>query len=192
MAAQSFGVNIAKLREIIQFKPESVTKLPDSAPSILGTLLLRDSTIQIIDLVTHLGFDRVERENQRPVILICEFNEKVYGFLVDGVGQIYRCSWQDISPLSPLIDHFGASINSSITIDNTNVLVVDMEHVVVDVFPQSSLIYSNPDSGQAEIAVKKCTVREDVKTNRCRGFEDCSSQPEKGHGSGRLYQPGDV
>ena len=105
---QSFGINVHKLREIIPYNSSELTRVPESHPSILGTMLLRGSSISLIDLGTHIGKletgiqannDETVLAENRPVVLVCEFNDDVVAFLVDGVDQIHRLSWSEVRPM---------------------------------------------------------------------------------------------
>ena len=47
---QPFGVNVLKIQAIEQFDPERVTQIQLSHPSVVGTLLFRESCITLVDL----------------------------------------------------------------------------------------------------------------------------------------------
>ena len=147
---QSFSVNVAKVREIIPYNSKSITAMPDSYPSVVGMFILRDNTLPLIDLNYHLGVARKESDESQEhrVVLVCEFNDMVNGFLVDGVNQIHRCSWNEITPLSSYISKYKPSITSSITIDDRNILMVDLEHVLTDIYPKTRLVYHEEDDAE--------------------------------------------
>jgi len=151
LCGQSFGVNVAKVREIISYNPDNITSVPETYHSVMGMFILRDSTLPLIDLKTHLELDESKEAGEgdssykQKVVLVCEFNGMVNGFLVDGVNQIRRCSWGDFIPLSPFISQFKPSITSSVTIDDNNILLVDLEHVLTDIYPATRLVYSEED-----------------------------------------------
>lgn len=142
LGAQSFGVNVAKVREIISYNPDAITPVPEAYHSVLGMMRLRDTTLPLIDLKDHLEIGGAGAgDGKMKVVLVCEFNDMVNGFLVDGVSQIHRCSWNAIEPLSPYISQHGPSITSSINIGGENILLVDLEHVLTDIYPQTRYIY---------------------------------------------------
>lgn len=150
LGSQSFGVNVAKVREIISHNPDTISAVPEAYPTVIGMFILRDSTIPLIDLKTHLEIktkksEEEKEENRQKVVLICEFNEMINGFLVDGVNQIHRCSWRDIIPLSSFISQYRPSITSSVTIDGNNILLVDLEHVLADIYPSARFMYSEEE-----------------------------------------------
>ncbi|MDH5637912.1 MAG: chemotaxis protein [Nitrospinota bacterium] len=142
LGRQSFGINVSKVREIVSFDRSSVTAVPEAYHSVIGMLLLRENTLPLVDLKKHMSLPNYAATDLRQVVLVCEFNKMVNGFLVDGVRQIHRCSWDQIIPLSPFLSYFKPGITSSITLDDQNVLMVDLEHIMVDIYPETKLVYS--------------------------------------------------
>ncbi len=152
---QSFGVNVAKIREIITYNPASISAVPDAFHSVMGMFILRDATLPLIDLKKHMGVEEESTSNHQKVVLVCEFNDLINGFLVDGVNQIHRCSWDSIEPLSPFISQFSPSVTSSITIDKKNILLIDLEHIITDIYPATKLIYSEDDDPEHAMNIPK-------------------------------------
>ncbi len=151
LGTQSFGINVHKLKEIIPFDDSALTAVPGSATGMLGTLLLRGSTIPLIDLKGHLGQKRVDsRSDVRHVVMVCEFNDRVNGFKVDGVNQIHRVSWGDVQPMANFIDQYRPRFTGSINIDNREILIVDLEHIVAEFDPDSALNYDTEIDTTAE------------------------------------------
>ena len=139
---QSFGINVHKLKEIIPFDEKALTVVPGSSPGMLGTLLLRGNTIPLIDLKSHLAKKHSsEDEDVRPVVLVCEFNDRINGFKVDGVNQIHRVSWGDVQPMATFIDQYRPRFTGSINIEKREILIVDLEHIVAEFDPDSGLDY---------------------------------------------------
>ncbi len=142
LSDQPFGLNVQKLKEIIPFDPTAVTAVPDRGESMLGTLLLRGSTIPLVDLKTHMGKNSTEiAEDARQVVLVCEFNGRVNGFKVDGVNMIHRVSWSDVQPMAAFIDQYRPRFTGSINIEGREILIVDLEHIVSEFDPESALDY---------------------------------------------------
>jgi len=142
LGTQSFGINVQKLKEIIPFDPEAVTAIPDSSPAMLGTLLLRGSTIPLIDLKAQIGKRQPEdEEDVRQVVLVCEFNDRTNGFKVDGVNQIHRVSWENVQPMASFIDQYRPRFTGSINIEGREILIADLEHIVSEFDPESALDY---------------------------------------------------
>ena len=130
---QPFGINVAKVQSIQQDDPELVTVLPTKTPGIIGMLLYRDKTVPLLDLSQLLDID-VKHEIEREIIIITEFNNVVNSFKVQGVKRIYRLSWKELIPFDQT---FGNNnyFTGSVHIDGTQILVIDLEHILSKIFP---------------------------------------------------------
>jgi len=150
LGEQSFGINVQKLREIIPYDKEKTTSLPEGAASVVGTFMVRGRTIPLVDLGIHLN-RRSGSCNQdvRQVVMVCEFNDRTNGFLVDGVNMIHRVSWSEVNPMATYIDQYHPRFTGSINIDAREILIVDLEHIVSEIDPSSRLQYDKA----AELAV---------------------------------------
>lgn len=162
LGSQSFGINVHKLREIIPFEEEKTTTLPDSLPSVLGLFMVRGKTIPLISLGTHLQ-RRAPTEvapGTRRVVLVCEFNDRVNGFLVDGVNQIHRVCWKDVQPMSTYLENYRPRFTGSIHIDQREILIVDLEHIIAEVDPEMGIAYDVPVPGseQADLLARREAV----------------------------------
>lgn len=143
LGEQSFGINVQKLREIIQYEPEKTTTLPESKPSVMGTYLVRGQSISLIDLNKHLNPQQAKDEGpERPIVLVCQFNQKVTGFMVDNVNQIHRISWEDVRPMAPFIDKFKPRFTGSINVGNKEILIVDLEHILTELDPELNKVFA--------------------------------------------------
>ncbi len=141
VGSQPLGINVQKLKEIISFDESNLTVIPDSHPSMMGTLLLRGDTIPLIDLKKHLKqrHQPATLETQRPVVMVCEFNHRTNGFKVDGVNQIHRISWSNVEPIAPILAKFEPRFTGSIHVGDHEVLLLDLEHIVGELDPDSVL-----------------------------------------------------
>ena len=142
LGTQPFGINVHKLKEIIPFDQEAVTVVPGSGKGMLGTLLLRGSTIPLIDLKSHVAQKEADLDGDvRRVVLVCEFNSRINGFKVDGVNQIHRVSWEDVQPMASFIDQYRPRFTGSVNIAGREILIVDLEHIVAEFDPEACLDY---------------------------------------------------
>jgi len=163
LGTQSFGINVQKLKEIIPFDQEAVTTIPDSESAMLGTLLLRGSTIPLIDLKAHIGQRFKEESDEfRHVVLVCEFNDRTNGFKVDGVNQIHRVSWGNVQPMASFIDKYRPRFTGSINIEGREILIMDLEHIVSEFDPESALDYESDFEG-GEMAASVPQTRQAMK-----------------------------
>jgi two-component system chemotaxis response regulator CheV len=98
---QYFGVNVAKVLEVVE-APEGLEGSEAAVhPSFLGTIPLRDLILPVVDLSVWLDMERSPAENE-PII-VTEFNAMITGFLVSGVTQIHRVFWADVEPPSKYV-----------------------------------------------------------------------------------------
>jgi len=142
LGTQPFGINVHKLKEIITFDQDALTVIPGSGDGMLGTLLLRGTTIPLIDLKSHIAQKEDDIEGDvRRVVLVCEFNDRVNGFKVDGVNQIHRVSWEDVQPMASFIDQYRPRFTGSVNIEGREILIVDLEHIVAEFDSEADLDY---------------------------------------------------
>lgn len=162
LGAQSFGINVQKLREIIPYDEEKTTTLPESAPSVVGTFLVRGNTIPLIDLNVHLNRVNEEEKDseQRPIVLVCKFNNQVNGFLVDGVNQIHRICWENVTPMANFIEQYRPRFTGSINVNKREILIVDLEHIMAEIDPDMDMSYEQPVSPSEEAPPKGLSVQE--------------------------------
>ncbi len=161
--SQSFGINVQKLKEIIPYDEDAVTVVPGSSAGMLGTLLLRGNTIPLIDLKTSLSQRSVAVDRDvRHVVLVCEFNNRINGFKVDGVNQIHRVSWKNVQPMATFIDQYRPRFTGSLNIEGREILIVDLEHIVSEYDPESALDYEADLHGE-EMAGAVPRTREKIK-----------------------------
>ncbi|KIH76078.1 two-component system, chemotaxis family, response regulator CheV [Geoalkalibacter ferrihydriticus] len=163
LGGQSFGINVHKLREIVPYEPEAMTSLPESGPSMKGMLLLRGKTVPLVDLGSHLRKRQVENSVERKVVLVCEFNREVNSFLVDGVNQIHRISWKDVKPLDDFFTPYKPRFTGCITVDGREVMIVDLEHVITEIFPEQTIFGEGEVEGAEEADAFKRGSRQEVK-----------------------------
>ncbi|PLX94537.1 MAG: hypothetical protein C0620_05780 [Desulfuromonas sp.] len=169
---QSFGINVHKLREIVPFCREELTTLPDSHPSLLGTLLLRGDTIPLVNLAEHIGkaLDPAKLlaasesgVQTRQVVLVCEFNDEVISFLVDGVDQIHRLSWSQVKPMDQFFDTYRPRFTGTVTVADRDILIVDMEHIAYEIFGDGQHYAGSDEDAIAADGPERKANRGDVK-----------------------------
>jgi len=141
-----YGVNVAKVREIIR-KPR-LTELPGVPEFIEGIFDLRGVVIPVVDLARWMGVTPPEGAEKNARVIIAEFNNILIGFVVHDAKRIRRISWKDIEPAS-FSSGAGALDKSKITgvtriEDDAVLLILDLENVV-----QELGLYT-PDGGDSD------------------------------------------
>ncbi len=124
-----YGVNVAKVREIIRFP--KLTELPGVPPFIEGIFDLRGVVIPVVNLAKWMGVDAPEEMAREARVIITEFNNILIGFVVHEAKRIRRINWKDIEPAS-FVSAQGGMDGSKITgvtriEDDTVLLILDLE-----------------------------------------------------------------
>ncbi|MGM0462632.1 MAG: chemotaxis protein CheV [Fibrobacterota bacterium] len=131
--AQLFGINVAKIRSLKQYTAEDVTPIPDSHTAVMGMWREKKETITLIDLARAIQKD-LSREYEREIIIVTEFNSMVSSFKVQGVRRIYRVTWEDFTPVNEYT-HDTSHITGSVYIDGQEIMILDLEQIVSQVYP---------------------------------------------------------
>lgn len=173
IGSQSFGVNVAKIREFVSYDQLDVTPVPESHNAMQGVFVLRDMSIPLINLEVYLNVTRTVERSSQQVVAIADFNRTLHGFVIDSVTRIHRLSWRDMQPLTGRFEHYDSVIIGSIHIDNRQILILDIERIIDDIFPASSMaamaIGDNGDAAtREERGGKKLIIADD--SISVRGF----------------------
>lgn len=134
---QSFGINVAKVREIIRLP--AITKLPNLPNCVLGIFTLRDRLIPALDLNKYLYGNTINQSNRK--MIIAEFNKMACGFIVNDVHRIHRISWSQIEAPDTLneFNNNESSVIGIIKFDDRNILMIDIEKIIADIDPKSAI-----------------------------------------------------
>jgi two-component system chemotaxis response regulator CheV len=138
----SYGINVAKIREIIPYSP--VTPVPNAHPSVEGIFMPRDTMITAIDLRNCL-----QRGQSQPggLFIITTFNKLDIAFHVDSVIGIHRVSWVDIIKPGATVTTAEDGISTGIIkIDGKLIIILDFEKIVSDINPETGLKVTDIDA----------------------------------------------
>jgi len=163
-----FGVNVAKVREVIRF--QTPTASPHMHQSVLGMINIRGSVLPLVDLCGHLALERLGTQEQDLRVIVTEFNGIQGGFVVDGVEQIHRINWNKVKPAPDLqtgcaaLDRAAASTCTGvIELNDRLVLMVDFESVCDAILQEDRLHLTEPvdNPHQIDRASRRLVVAED-------------------------------
>lgn len=143
IVSQSYGINVAKVREIIRMP--QLTKMPTLPNAIYGVFNLRGHIIPALDLSRFLySVGNYDKENK---MIIAEFNKVQVGFIVQDVQRIHRISWTDIVSPDTMheIDPENSSIVGIIHNNGKHILMLDVEKIVADIDPTSAIDQKKTD-----------------------------------------------
>lgn len=132
-----FGVNVAKVREIIRLP--ALRKVVNANPAVSGMIKLRDQVITLIDLSTALNKNTAGLTPERVIVL--EFNRIVVGILVHSVSRIYRISWENVEP--PVKAIHDTNITGVVKMEDRIILILDFEKIIAELCSAQAL--STPD-----------------------------------------------
>lgn len=128
-----YGVNVAKVREIIRMP--KLTELPGVPEFIEGIFDLRGVVIPVVNLALWMGVETPPEVTKKSArVIITEFNNVLIGFVVHDAKRIRRINWKDIEPAS-FSSGTGTLDRSKITgvtriEDDAVLLIIDLETVV--------------------------------------------------------------
>lgn len=135
LAGNSYGINVAKIREIIPY--QVVTPVPNAHPSIEGIFMPRDVMITAIDLKNCLQRGTSE---EGGLFIITNFNKLDIAFHVDSVVGIHRVSWKDIIKPGATVSTTEDGISTGIIkFDEKLIIILDFEKIVSDINPETGL-----------------------------------------------------
>ncbi len=157
---QSYGINVLKSRFIMEYDPSAVTEVPDSFHSVLGTIWFQNESIPVVDLKVHLGKSGEVAANR--IIIVCEFNKLVTGFLVDNVKEIHRISWEHIKPPSPIVTGHETKVTGMAVIDNKEMVMLDFEGIIGDIIGDLTLLMGSgtrQDHDKPELAAHRGDIK---------------------------------
>jgi two-component system chemotaxis response regulator CheV len=144
IAKNSFGINVAKVTEIMQCQP--VRPIPNAHPTVEGVFKPRDKIITVFDLALYLGLPPCE-DSSRDLLMITGFNNVNVAFHVHAVVGIHRIKWSDIE--KPDNTGYGGedSIATGIAKIGTNLItIIDFEKIVADINPETGIQLSEIDA----------------------------------------------
>jgi two-component system chemotaxis response regulator CheV len=135
-----YGINVSKVREVIEGKRFPVSKTPNSHELIEGMIQLRGTFLPVIDMPRWLGQPMTAEEKDRSVIIVCDFSKNILGFRVAHIFGVEEKSWNELHPTQNL----GASGESRV-VNQTTVkyekqdelcYVLDIEKLLAECMPE--------------------------------------------------------
>jgi two-component system, chemotaxis family, chemotaxis protein CheV len=141
-----FGVNVAKVREIIRLP--KLRKVVNSHPAVSGMIKLRDQIITVIDLSRALSKNTEGIDAERVIVL--EFNRVIVGVQVHSVSRIYRISWENVEP--PVRAIHDSNITGIVKMEDRIILILDFEKIVGEISCRDALSAPSDELLQAPVA----------------------------------------
>ncbi|HEY9570269.1 MAG TPA: chemotaxis protein [Metalysinibacillus sp.] len=159
VANNKFGINVIKVKEIIQ--PIPVIFVPHAHEHVEGIIQLRGEVLPVVDMLKVLGINNVERSPQQKYI-VAEFNKQRVVFHVDNVTQIHRISWDQIEKPSDMYQGGASQVIGVIKQNDQMILLLDFERIMLEINPESGInVESVKKLGKRDRSDKKIVVAED-------------------------------
>ncbi|MCL2637927.1 MAG: chemotaxis protein [Oscillospiraceae bacterium] len=126
-----FGINIAKVSEIIRFT--ELTPVPSSPEAIEGVFMHRDKLVTVIDLHVVLGLPRNEEEHGNGLFIVCDFEQFSVAFHVSTVLGIQRLTWSSIEKPPSVSKSSDDGITTGMAkLDDKIIMILDFEKIICD------------------------------------------------------------
>ena len=126
---QQYGINVFKVREVINCPP--LRKVPHSHPAVKGLARLRGTTFIVIDLPLSVGQAPIDSIEDSSVI-VTEYNRNVQGFLVPNVQNIVNMNWEEVLP-PPLMTGNAHFLTAVTKVNEEIVEILDVERVLYEI-----------------------------------------------------------
>lgn len=163
IGGQNFGVNVAKVTQVLVWRDQHLTRLPQNGSFCLGTVPFRKKHISVMDLRSYLGIREAPLHPEKQLLLVVEFNKVSKGYIVDGVEEIQRVSWDKFVPLQDTAFGKGNNcITGSVIIDNRVIMIVDLEGMMAELDDAN-----HPGSYKQEAKVSSLQERSNLRIVYC-------------------------
>lgn len=144
-----YGINVAKVREIINEVP--VTAIPNSHSYIDGIFALRGKIMPLVNLAKCLNS---ETQAVTSKIIVAEMNSVFIGFKVDEVSRIHRISWNQMEPAPNISD--SELVVGVVKMENRLIILLDFEKILSEVNPEiSKKLSAIPVSTEELVTIRK-------------------------------------
>jgi two-component system chemotaxis response regulator CheV len=131
----AYGVNVAKVREIIPMPP--LTKVPDMPDYAEALTEVRGEVIPVVNLGKWLKFSATDNPEIRPKVIILEMLGTTVGMIVHEVERIRRIKWDQIKVPPALLQakHSGRITGVTKLEDSPDslLLILDLENVISEI-----------------------------------------------------------
>ncbi len=147
----NYGINVAKVREVITRAP--VTEMPQAHPYVDGLFTLRGKAIPLVNLPRCLN---VQTNEELKNIIVTEINNYNIGFLVGNVSRIHRISWRDMEPAPEVGDQ--SRVVGIVKMKDRIVLLLDFETIIAEINPEINAKLTTFEEATEDIKDKRADV----------------------------------
>ena len=153
IGAVNYGINVAKVREVITSADFPVTKMPQAHPYIDGLFTLRGRSMPLVNLPRCLNVDSMEKPKN---IIVTEINNYNIGFLVDNVSRIHRISGKGMETAPEVGDQ--SRVVGIIKMQDRIVLLLDFESIIAEINPEINAKLTTIEDAEIETKAKRSAM----------------------------------
>ena len=156
MAGDSFGINVAKVTEIM--RASRITPMTLSHPCIDGVFKPREKLVTVINLPRYMALPESESPEMN-MFMITNFDNVSAAFLVHTVEGMHRINWSDVERPSPVVyGNQDSVITGTTKIGDKIITIVDFEKVLYDINPDTGLQISEVQRMGERVHITKPVV----------------------------------
>ena len=134
-----YGMNVFKVREVLEARAYDVAPMPDSNPLIEGMVELRGVYLPVIDLPKWMGFEMSEEEREKSIIIVSDFSHNFIGLRVSHIHGVEEKNWSDIKPAG----NYNVDVNRNQVVNHTYLeddgetlcFILDIEKLLIEAMP---------------------------------------------------------
>jgi len=133
-----YGMNVFKVREVLEARAYEVSDMPDSNPLIEGMIELRGVYLPVIDLPKWMGFEMSEEEREKSIIIVSDFSHNFVGLRVSYIHGVEEKNWSDIHPAG----NYNVNVNTNQIVNHTYLddsetlcFILDIEKLLIEAMP---------------------------------------------------------
>ena len=135
IAEGHFGINVAKVDEIMKYSQYPITPMPNSNPFVEGIFRPRTETMTVINLAAYMGLPPSPDE-ERDILIITKLNNVKTAFHVHGVKAIDVVKMSDIEkPDSTIYGGEEGMATGVANHDGRLITIIDFEKILIDISP---------------------------------------------------------
>ncbi len=125
---EEFGVDILAVQEIIRLM--QITMVPRAPEFIEGVINLRGKVSPVINMRTRFN-KAAHTPDSNTRIVVMELEQKIVGFLVDGVSEVLRIPESTVEDPPPVVAGIGSEYIRGIgKLDNRLLILLDLDHLL--------------------------------------------------------------
>ena len=147
----NYGINVAKVREVITRTP--VTEMPQAHPYVDGLFTLRGKAIPLVNLPRCLN---MPSKDEPKNIIVTEINNYDIGFLVDSVSRIHRISWKNMEPAPEVGDQ--SRVVGIVKMQEKIILLLDFETIIAEINPEINAKLTTIDDASVDMKAERSSV----------------------------------